>query len=210
MDGLSTGFLSIPAVLPGRDFRLCADSEFHYISTGGSMSRYIYAFVLILAAAVSRMLPHPANMVPVTALALFGGVYLDRRLTFILPMAAMLITDWFIGFHSTALWVYASFVIIGFVGLWLRNHQGVVATIGASITGSIIFYIVTNFGVWLSPPYMYAQSLGGLVECYVAAIPFFRNTLAGDLFYVGALFGLYEMGKRLIPSLNNQPAKASA
>jgi len=172
------------------------------------MSRYIYAFVLILAAALSRMLPHPPNMVPVTALALFGGMYLDRRLTFIVPMVAMLITDWFIGFHSTALWVYASFVVIGFVGLWLRNHRGVLPTIGASVAGSVLFYLITNFGVWLSPPYMYSQTLNGLVQCYVAAIPFFRNTLAGDLLYVGALFGLYEMGKRLIPSLSNQTVKA--
>ncbi len=173
------------------------------------MSRYIYAFVLILAAALSRMLPHPPNMVPVTALALFGGVYLDRRLSFVVPMAAMLITDWFIGFHSTALWVYASFLMIGLIGLWLRNHRGVLSTIGASVTGSVLFYLITNFGVWLSPPYMYDQSLSGLVQCYVAAIPFLRNTLAGDLLYVGALFGLYEMGKRLIPSLSDHTSRAS-
>ncbi len=174
------------------------------------MSRYVYAFTLILAAALSRMLPHPPNMVPVTALALFGGVYLDRRLTFIVPLAAMLITDWFIGFHSTMLWVYASFVVIGLVGLWLRNHRGLLPTIGASITGSILFYVITNFGVWLSPPFMYDRSASGLVECYVAALPFLRNTLAGDLLYVGALFGLYELGKRYIPSLNEQTARASA
>ncbi len=170
------------------------------------MSRYVYAFILILAAALSRMLPHPANMVPVTALALFGGVYLDRKLTFIVPLAAMLVTDWFIGFHSTILWVYVSFLLIGLVGLWLRNHRGVLPTVGATVTGSVLFYLITNLGVWLSPPYMYEQTLNGLIQCYVAAIPFLRNTLAGDIFYVGALFGLYEMGKRLIPSLKEQTA----
>jgi len=174
------------------------------------MSRYIYAFILILAAALSRMLPHPPNMVPVTALALFGGVYLDRRLTFIVPLAAMLLSDWFIGFHSTALWVYVSFLVIGLVGLWLRNHRGVLPTIGATVTGSVLFYVITNFGVWMNPPYMYARTWAGLVDCYAAAIPFLRNTLAGDLIYVGALFGLYELGKKLIPSLNGQAARASA
>jgi hypothetical protein len=174
------------------------------------MSRYIYAFILILAAALSRMLPHPPNMVPITALALFGGVYLDRKLTFVVPMAAMLISDWFIGFHSTAVWVYASFLAIGLVGLWLRNHRGVLTTIGASVAGSVLFYLISNFGVWLSPPFMYAQTPSGLVECYVAAIPFLRNTLAGDLLYVGALFGLYELGRKLIPSMSDQTAKASA
>jgi hypothetical protein len=173
------------------------------------MSRYIYAFVLILAAALSRMLPHPPNMVPVTALALFGGVYLDRKLSFVVPLVAMLVTDLLIGFHSTALWVYASFLMIGVIGLWLREHRGVGTTIGATVAGSIVFYLVTNLGVWLSPPYMYEQSLNGLVQCYVAAIPFLRNTIAGDLLYVGALFGLYEMGKRFIPSLSERPAGAS-
>jgi hypothetical protein len=173
------------------------------------MSRYIYAFVLILVAALSRMLPHPPNMVPVTALALFGGVYLDRKLSFVVPLAAMLATDWIIGFHSTALWVYASFLVIGVVGLWLREHRGAMQTIGATLTGSVLFYLITNLGVWLSPPYMYEQNLNGLVQCYVAAIPFLRNTVAGDLIYVGALFGLYELGKRFIPSLKEGTAGAS-
>jgi hypothetical protein len=200
----------LPAFLPQPGFLFWRSIDSHLIHTGGSMSRYIFAFVLILAAALSRMLPHPPNMVPVTALALFGGVYLDRKLAFVVPMAAMLITDWFIGFHSTAIWVYVSFVMIGLVGLWLRNHRGVLTTIGASVAGSVLFYVITNFGVWLSPPFMYAHTPGGLVECYVSAIPFFRNTLAGDLLYVGALFGLYELGKRVIPSLSERAAKASA
>jgi hypothetical protein len=208
VDEVRTGFI-LPAILPRPGFLLRRKNDSYYFTTGGSMSRYVYAFILILAAALSRMLPHLPNMVPVTALALFGGVYLDRRLAFVVPMVAMLVTDWFIGFHSTVLWVYASFLVIGLVGLWLRNHQGVLPTIGASIAGSILFYLITNFGVWLSPPFMYAPTFGGLVECYVAAVPFLRNTLAGDLLYVGALFGLYELGKRLIPSLRGQAARAS-
>lgn len=165
------------------------------------MIKYLFTFSLILLAALSRLLPHLPNVAPITALALFGAVYLDKKHTFIVPVAAMLISDYLIGFHTEMIWVYGSFVAIGFVGLWLRNHKGIVTTVGASLVGSILFFIVTNFGVWVSPQVMYSQTFSGLVQCYVAALPFFRNTLIGDLFYVGAMFGLYEYAKRFVPSL---------
>src|ERR1041385_1488196 len=168
------------------------------------MAKYLFTFSLILLAALSRLLPHPANFAPITALALFGGVYLDKKHTFIVPIAVMLISDYFIGFHSAIVYVYASFIAIGFVGLWLRNHRGVAQTIGATLAGSILFFIVTNFGVWISSQVTYPRTLSVLVECYVAAIPFFRNTLLGDVVYVGSMFGLYELGKKIIPSLQIQ------
>jgi len=168
------------------------------------MTRYLFTFSLILLATLSRLLPHPPNVVPITALALFGGVYLDKKQTLIIPLVAMLISDYFIGFHSEILWVYTSFVAIGFMGLWLRKHQGVLTGIGATFAGSVLFFVVTNFGVWLSPTFMYPRTLDGLLACYTAAIPFFKNTLAGDFFYVGVMFGLYELGKRFMPILNLQ------
>ena len=169
------------------------------------MTRYLFTFSLILMAALSRLLPHAPNVVPITALALFGGVYLDKKHTFIVPIAAMLISDYFIGFYSGMLWVYGSFLAIGVIGLWLRNHRCVGTTIGASLAGSVLFYIVTNFGVWLASQTTYPHTLGGLVDCYVMAIPFFRNTLLGDFGYVFALFGTYELAKRFVPSLTLQP-----
>jgi hypothetical protein len=164
------------------------------------MARYFFPFSLILLAALSRLLPHPPNFAPITALALFGGVYLDKKHTFIVPLAAMLISDYVIGFHSGIPWVYASFIAIGFIGLWLRNHQGVVTTIGATLAGSVLFYVVTNFGVWLASS-IYPHNAAGLIECYVAAIPFFRNTLLGDVIYVGILFGSFELMTTWIPAL---------
>ncbi|HZY10958.1 MAG TPA: DUF6580 family putative transport protein [Bacteroidota bacterium] len=173
------------------------------------MIRYLFTFSLILIAALSRLLPHLPNFTPITALALFGGVYLDKKHTFIVPLAAMLISDYFIGFYSGMAWVYCSFVAIGFLGLWLRNHRGVGKTIGATLTGSILFFAVTNFGVWVSSQVTYSHTLSGLIECYVVAIPFFRNTLFGDVVYVGALFGAYELAKKFIPSLISKPFSAS-
>ncbi|MBI1804339.1 MAG: hypothetical protein HY033_04505 [Ignavibacteriae bacterium] len=174
------------------------------------MARYGFTFILILLAALSRLLPHPPNFAPITALALFGGVYLDRKHTFIVPIAAMLISDYFIGFYTGMMWVYASFTAIGFIGLWLRNHRGVVQTVGATLAGSVLFFVVTNFGVWISSQVSYPHNFAGLVECYVAAIPFFRNTVLGDALYVTAMFGLYELAVKFIPRLSPHPKSLKA
>ena len=154
--------------------------------------RYGAAAVLIVIAAFSRLLPHPANFTAIAGIALFGGVYLDRRFAFIVPIAAMLISDYFIGFYSGMYWVYGSFVLIVLLGLWLKDHKRPLYIAGGTIAGSILFFVVTNFGVWMTSGSMYAPTWSGLVECYVAAIPFFRNTLSGDVFFVAVMFGAYE------------------
>jgi len=168
------------------------------------MTRYMFSISLIVFAVLSRLLPHPPNVAPITALALFGGVILDKKQTFIIPLAALLISDYFLGFYSGMLWVYGSFVAIGVIGLWLRKHYSIASTFGASLAGSIFFFIVTNFGVWVMSQGMYPHTAAGLVECYLAAIPFFRNTLFGDLAYVGVMFGAFELAKRYIPSMRTQ------
>jgi len=173
------------------------------------MMRYFVAFSLVLMAAVSRFLPHPPNVVPITALALFSGVYLQKRSAVLVPLAAMLVSDYFLGFSWGTPWVYASFVVIGLGGLWLRNHRGVAQTVGASLLGSVLFYVITNFGVWVSSG-MYPHTAPGLAECYAAAIPFFRNTILGDLGYVGAMFSLFSLAERLLPSMGPEPARGKS
>ncbi|HTK81549.1 MAG TPA: DUF6580 family putative transport protein [Bacteroidota bacterium] len=174
------------------------------------MSRYLIAFVLILMAALSRLLPHPPNFAPITALALFGGVYLEKKHSFIVPIAAILISDYFIGFYTGMVWVYASFLAIGLIGLWLRDHRGIAQTIGATLAGSVLFFVVTNFGVWASAQVSYPHTMSGLLECYAAAIPFFRNTLLGDSVYVGVMFGAYELLRRMYPALVTQSPTVKA
>jgi len=150
------------------------------------------AVLLIVVAAFSRLLPHPANFTPLGAIALFGGVYLDKRYAVAIPLVAMLASDYFLGFYQGMYWVYGSFLLVCAVGLWLRSHKSVLVVLGGTLASSVIFFVVTNFGVWLPPGTMYAASWSGLVECYVAAIPFFRNSVAGDLIFVALLFGAYE------------------
>lgn len=151
---------------------------------------FLLAVLLIAFAAVSRFMPHPENFTPIAAMALFGGVYFGKRYAFVVPLVAMVVSDYFIGFHNTIPYVYGSFVLTGVIGVWLRNHKNVGWIVGASLSSSVLFFVVTNFGVWVTGGY--PQNFGGLVECYIAAIPFFRNTVLGDLLYVGVLFGLYE------------------
>ena len=157
-----------------------------------SATKYAAALVLIAVAAFSRMLPHPSNFTPIAAIALFGGVYLDKRFAFIVPILAMLASDYVIGFYGGMYWVYGSFVLIGLIGIWLKNHKTPLLVLGGTLVSSILFFVITNFGVWMTPGSIYAHNWSGLIECYIAAIPFFRNTLGGDLLFVAVMFGLYE------------------
>lgn len=177
------------------------------------MFNVITAVLLILFAAFSRLIPHPMNFAPVTAIALFAGVYLDKKYAFIVPLAAYILSDIFLGFYSGIEWVYGTMMVIALIGLWLKKRVesgstgkkiGYIA--GTTLASSIIFFILTNFGVWTSGMF-YEMSFKGLIDCYVAAIPFFRNSLAGDLFYVAAMFGLYELVKRFAGEGSLQQSK---
>lgn len=148
---------------------------------------------------IARFLPHIPNFAPIAAIALFGAVYLNKKWALVIPIVAMLIADYFIGFYNIWLLasVYGSFVLIGLIGLWLRNHKNLPNVIGASLTGSILFFLVTNFAMWAIQPFMlqaiYPHTLQGLLQSYTMGLPFLRGTLAGDLFYVGSMFGLMEL-----------------
>lgn len=156
---------------------------------------------LILLAILSRFLPHPPNFAPITAIALFGGAYFtNRSLVWLLPIAIMLISDFFLGFHNTILYVYGTFILIALVGLRLYGNVTMSSVISCSLLGSVLFFIITNLGVWLSGGY-YPMTLEGLTTCYVSAIPFFHYTLAGDLVYSGVLFGAAEYSRRQLPEL---------
>jgi hypothetical protein len=163
------------------------------------MRKVLIGTILVLIAALSRLIPHPANFTPIAAMALAGGVYLDKRFAIIIPLAALLISDLFLGFHSTILFVYGSFVLIGFIGLWLKARKKPLLVFGGTLLSSILFFIITNFGVWLTGGgWNYPKTFQGLIECYVLAIPFFQNTVLGDLTYVVLLFGMFELVEYII------------
>lgn len=154
-------------------------------------SRFWLVSVMILAAAFTRLIPHPPNFTAVGAIALFGGAYFsEKKFAFIIPMLAMLLSDLIIGFHNGMLSVYFSFVLIVAIGILLSRNLKFTNVVAASLLSSVIFFVLTNFQMWMQSP-LYAKNISGLVACFVAAIPFFHHTVLGDLFFVGILFGIF-------------------
>lgn len=155
---------------------------------------FIVALFFVLIGVSLRLIPHTPNFTPIAAIALFGGVYLSKKLALIIPIGAMIISDYFIGYYEPKLmvFVYGSFILSVILGFWIKRNKKWYTVGGGAVLSAILFFIVTNFGVWLFAPW-YANTLSGLIQCYVAALPFFRNTLSGDLFYAGVFFGSYEL-----------------
>lgn len=165
--------------------------------------RLLTLSAVVLSAAMARMLPHPPNVTPIAAIALFGGTYLcNRKLAFLLPLSAMFLSDlalWALGRvplpGQQSLWVYASFTVTVCLGLWLRQHRRVLPIAGMTLASAVVFYLVTNSGVWASGT-LYPLTMAGLLQCYTAAIPFFRNMLLGDAGYVALLFGGFALAEK--------------
>jgi uncharacterized protein DUF6580 len=160
-------------------------------------SRFGLMAGLVFAAVATRLLPHPPNFTAMSAIALFSGAYFSRRIWgFAVPLAAMLVSDAVLGFSSTLPVVYATFAAIVGLGILMREKRTrVLPVAGAAAASSVLFYLTTNFAVWAMSG-MYPKTPAGLVACYVAAIPFFGPTLAGDLFYTAVLFGSFAWVER--------------
>lgn len=151
--------------------------------------RFIVVISVILAAAMLRLLPHWPNFTPIAAMALFAGTYFDRKqFAFAIPIAAMFISDLVIGLHANMPAVYMSFAITVLIGMSIRKKVNVGSVLLASITSSVIFFVITNFFSWVASPY-YPQTMTGLVECYLAGLMFFRDTTAGISFFMNDLLG---------------------
>jgi len=169
-------------------------------------ARILALLAAILTAAALRLIPHPPNFTPIGAMALFSGAYLGRKgLAFVAPLAAMLLSDAILGFHSGMPFVYASVALIVLIGSLVASRITAMTVVGAALASSVLFFIVTNFGTWLVSG-MYPLTGGGLAACYVAAIPFFQNTAVGDLFYCAVLFGGFALLERAVPKLRPQAA----
>jgi hypothetical protein len=164
--------------------------------------RFLVLAGLILAAAFTRLIPHPPNFTAIGAMALFGGVYFSRKsLAFAVPLIAMFLSDIIIGFHPGMYAVYLSFILIVMIGISLSNKRKVGNIFLASVSASVLFFIITNFALWLTGT-LYPKTAAGLAACFTAAIPFFHHTLLGDLFFVGILFGAFELAKVKFPQLS--------
>lgn len=147
---------------------------------------------LLLLGVIARVVPHPPNATPLAAIALFGGTYLPPRWAIGLPLTIVALSDLLIGWHITVPFTWAAFVVTAMLGWWIRRRPSASRIVGASLGGSCFFFLLTNFGVWIMGG-LYPLSPAGLWQCYVAAIPFLRATVLGDLLYAIFLFGGYAL-----------------
>lgn len=152
--------------------------------------RVLIALGLITFAVISRTLPHPPNFAPIAAIALFSGAILPRRLALTLPLIAMVISDVFIGMHDLIFVTWGSFVLMALIASYGLKRVTAFRIFAYSFLGSVLFFAITNFAVWAQSG-MYPRTMAGLIDCFVLAIPFFRNTLLGDFVYSGIIFGAY-------------------
>jgi len=165
----------------------------------------VVAGMIVLAAAL-RIVPHPWNLAPIEAIALFSGSLCRRPgVAYLLPLASLFAGDVFVGFHKLMLIVYLSFAISVAIGRWLGEKRTLMRIGGAVLAGALQFFLVTNFAMWALLGF-YPKTAQGLASCFAAGEPFFWNTLAGDALYSGILFGGFALAERLIPAL--QPAEA--
>jgi hypothetical protein len=163
---------------------------------------------VVLIAAASRLLPHPPNVTPIAAMALLAGASLhDFRVAVAIPLGAMFLSDLFLGMHGTIPFVYGSMVLITGIGTWLRGRRRPTPIAAAAVAGAVLFYVITNFGVWATST-LYPKTAAGLSMAYAAGLPFFRNTLLGDLVYCALLFGGFALIERIVPAVRAQTAPA--
>jgi hypothetical protein len=160
---------------------------------------FIIALLFVLIGIGFRVIPHAPNFTPIAAIALFGGVYFSKKIAFVLPLAAMFVSDIFLGFYEPKVMaaVYGSFFLCVVLGIWLKKNKNWSSILGSSFLTAFIFFFVTNFAVFAFTPW-YAKTFSGFLQCYLMALPFFRNTLLGDIFYISAFFGAYELARALI------------
>lgn len=154
-------------------------------------SRTIFIIALIFIGSFLRLIPHWPNFTPIAAIALFGGTFFNKKfLAFFIPFVALLISDLIIGFHEYMLAVYISFAITVSLGFLLRKNIGILSMLTTSVVSSVIFFLITNFAVWLSSPF-YTQNIHGLLNCYYMGLPFINNMILGDVFYNSIFFAIY-------------------
>ena len=177
-------------------------------------TRFSVLVLMVVLAAFSRIIPHLPNFAPIGAMAIFGAAYFSKKVyAFLVPLLSLWLSDLvisntiyahyythFMWLTSDFYWVYGSFVLITCLGFLTVKKVNLLTVTTSGIAAAILFFIVTNFGTW-AEGIMYPHTITGLVACFGAGIPFFWNTLAGDLFYAGILFGGFEFAKSKLPVL---------
>lgn len=156
------------------------------------------ALALVACAVLGRIMPHPMNATPLAATALLAGMLLPRNFAVVVPLSAMIISDAIIGFHQLIGLTWGCFALTTLITSKVQRKPSLRFVVVGSLSASVLFFVVTNLGVWLQGR-MYAMTFDGLMQCYYNALPFFRNNVVGDLVYSGMLFGVYALVTQNMP-----------
>ena len=180
------------------------------------MNKYVLVVSgVIITTALTRLIPHPLNFAPIGAISLFGAAYLtNKKFAFFVPIVAMFISDLLVNniiyysyygsftlFTPGFIWVYGSIACIVILGMIILKKFTLTRIVSSSLLASLSFFFISNFGVWLSDP-DYPINSAGLLLCYEMALPFFKNTIFGDLFYTAIMFGGFEFALKKAPILH--------
>ena len=160
--------------------------------------KFYSALMLIIILAFSRIIPHPANFTPILGMAVFAGTVFDKKIfSFLIPLLAMILSDLFLGFHSDIVIIYFAICLNVAIGIYFINKISYFKIFVSLVSGSLVFFIITNFAVWVSSG-MYTYSLEGLLTCYTMALPFLQNTIISTILYgVGAFF-IFELSNKYL------------
>ncbi len=176
------------------------------------MRQYGVAILFVVMSVLLRVLPHPWNFAPVIGIGLFCGAYLPKRWAIAVPVLAMAVGDLVLGWVPVNLFGWAAVALAGALGLLIGRKRSSVVVAGASLAGSTLFFLISNFGVWAlgCGQGWYGPNLSGLLTCYAVGIPFYRNSILGDMLYTGVLFGSYELSTRWIAQRSSPTAAAAS
>jgi len=154
------------------------------------------ALGLIIIGILMRFLPHAPNFTPVAAIALFGGAYLSKKHSMIVPLLLMIVSDIFIGMHNVIVFTWGSFILVALLGILIKKNKKVSTVFFAGIGSSLLFYMISNFGVWLMG--WYPNNAKGLLDSYIMGLPFLRDFTFATILYSAVFFGAYELIARLV------------
>ena len=152
------------------------------------------AYILIIIGFMMRLLPHVPNMAPIATIAIFAGTYLPKRVVPWVPLAIMIASDLIIGLHDVVFYTWGAFILIGFLGMRLKENKTVLNIFGTTVLSALLFFVISNFGVALA---WYPHTAQGFINCYVQALPFLRNTMISNIVFAFLLFGSYELIRKL-------------
>lgn len=148
----------------------------------------------ILFSIIFRLNNNSPNFTPLISVALFSGIFFKNKYSFLIPISIMLISDFFIGFYQLPIMiaVYSSLILINLLGYKIKNRNSYFKIILNTVFGAILFFLITNFAVWVFGAW-YPKTVSGLFTCFINAIPFFRNTLSSGLFFSSVFFIALEL-----------------